>query len=406
MSKYKIVDSCVLLDFPQILDKEEDLIIATDVLKELDGLKLSSNSEVAFKARRAAILISRNLKNLVFNSSLDDTPGKVDDKLIELTKSYAGELITNDVYLKVKAIANNVRTSGYGDDTPYSGIIYWDVAFNENMYSKDLEYILETNQPPQQFTMKENQFLIVRNGNTNEHIKTYIYQNGELRELRYGSIKNKWINKITPRNLEQVCLFELLNNSDITILYASGKFGSGKSFLLNNYALQELERGNINKIVYVPNNSYVANTMELGALPGELLDKVVGQIGPLIDLIGLDFVENMISRGELEVVPMSSIRGRSFENSIIIINEAQNLTEEHVKLLIGRCGDKSRIFFDGDLRQADSAIFKNKNGLKLLLKLANSEKYNKIFGTVRLEKVERSLTASAADYLDEIDGGV
>jgi len=123
-------------------------------------------------------------------------------------------------------------------------------------------------------------------------------------------------------------------------------------------------------------------------------------------LIGLDFVENMISRGELEVVPMSSIRGRSFENSIIIINEAQNLTEEHVKLLIGRCGDKSRIFFDGDLRQADSAIFKNKNGLKLLLKLANSEKYNKIFGTVRLEKVERSLTASAADYLDEIDGGV
>jgi phosphate starvation-inducible protein PhoH len=62
--------------------------------------------------------------------------------------------------------------------------------------------------------------------------------------------------------------------------------------------------------------------MELGALPGELLDKVVGQIGPLIDLIGLDFVENMVSRGELEVVPMSSIRGRSFEDSIIIVNEA------------------------------------------------------------------------------------
>lgn len=406
MSKYKIVDTCVLLDFPQILDKEKDLIIATDILKELDGLKLSSNSEVAFKARRAAILISRNLNNLVFNSSLDDISAKVDDKLIELTKSYAGELITNDVYLKVKAIANNVRTSGYGDNSPYSGIIYLDIAPDENMYSKELEYILETNQPPQQFTMKENQFLIIKNGDTKEYIKTYIYQGGELRELRYGSIKNKWINKITPRNLEQVCLFELLKNPEITILYASGRFGSGKSFLLNNYALQELEKGNISKIVYVPNNSYVANTMELGALPGELLDKVVGQIGPLIDLIGLDFVENMISRGELEVVPMSSIRGRSFENSIIIVNEAQNLTEEHVKLLIGRCGDGSRIFFDGDLRQADSAIFKNKNGLKLLLKLSDSEKYNKIFGTVRLEKVERSLTASAADYLDEIDGGV
>jgi hypothetical protein len=51
-------------------------------------------------------------------------------------------------------------------------------------------------------------------------------------------------------------------------------------------------------------------------------------------------------------------------------------------------------------------LFKNKNGIKLLLKLADSEKYSKIFGTIRLEKVERSLTASAADYLDEINGGV
>jgi len=89
-------------------------------------------------------LISRNLDNLIFNSSLDNTSEKVDDKLIELTKSYAGELITNDVYLKVKAIANNIRTSGYGDDTPYSGVIYWDVSFDINMYSKELEYILET----------------------------------------------------------------------------------------------------------------------------------------------------------------------------------------------------------------------------------------------------------------------
>ena len=146
--------------------------------------------------------------------------------------------------------------------------------------------------------------------------------------------------------------------------------------------------------------------MELGALPGELLSKVVGQIGPMVDLIGLDWIEKLISRDELEVVPMSSIRGRSFEDSIIIINEAQNLTEDHIKLLIGRCGRGSRIFFDGDMRQADSAIFKNKNGLRLLLKLSNSDKFADIFGTVRLEKVERSKTAQAADYLDEITGGV
>lgn len=234
----------------------------------------------------------------------------------------------------------------------------------------------------------------------------FSHKGGKIDVISPKAIRNKWINKITPKNSEQICLFNLLLNQDITILYAGGKYGSGKSFILNNFALQELEQSNIRKIIYVPNNSFVENTLEVGTLPGELLSKVIGQIGPLVDLVGLDWIEKMISRDELEVVPMSSIRGRSFEDSIIIVNEAQNLTEDHIKLLIGRCGQGSRIFFDGDLRQSDSAVFKNKNGLKLLLKLSNSEKFAELFGTVRLEKIERSKTAQAADYLDEITGGV
>lgn len=63
MSKYKIVDTNILLNYPHILE-EPDLIISTDVLKELDGLKLNSNSEVAFQARRAAVLISKKLNEL------------------------------------------------------------------------------------------------------------------------------------------------------------------------------------------------------------------------------------------------------------------------------------------------------------------------------------------------------
>jgi phosphate starvation-inducible protein PhoH len=62
--------------------------------------------------------------------------------------------------------------------------------------------------------------------------------------------------------------------------------------------------------------------MEIGSLPGELLEKVTGQIGPLVDLVGIDEVHSMINREQLEVVPMNSIRGRSFQDSIIIVNEA------------------------------------------------------------------------------------
>lgn len=114
----------------------------------------------------------------------------------------------------------------------------------------------------------------------------------------------------------------------------------------------------------------------------------------------------MEDNGELEIVPMGYARGRSFDNSIIIVNEAQNLTDEHIKLLIARCGDNSRIFLDGDLKQTDSSLFKDKNGLKLLLKLADSEEYAPYFATVRLNKIERSKTAQAAGYLDELQGKI
>lgn len=177
-----------------------------------------------------------------------------------------------------------------------------------------------------------------------------------------------------------------------------------KSFILNNFALQELEKGNIDKIVYVPNNAFTENTMDLGALPGELLDKISGQIGPLVDLVGIDQIQRMMQLEQLEIVPMGFIRGRSFQKSIIIVNEAQNLTEDHIKLLIARCGEGTRIFFDGDFKQADSSIFRNKNGLKLLLRLKDSPEFSKIFSTVKLVKTERSQTARAAEFLDNIQG--
>ena len=160
------------------------------------------------------------------------------------------------------------------------------------------------------------------------------------------------------------------------------------------------------KIVYVPNNAYTANTNDLGALPGDLLDKTINQIGPLVDLIGIDRIKDWINLEKLEVVPIQYIRGRSFTNSIIIVNEAQNLTEDHIKLLIGRVGEDSRIFLDGDQKQTDSNIFKNKNGLKLLLELRKSPIYSKLFATVKLTTIERSLTAQASTYLDELTGGI
>lgn len=414
-----IVDTNILLDFPQIIEEEEDITIITDVLKELDGLKLSSNFETAFKARRAAVTLAHNINKIKWCEDYEEKKIPVDDKLLCYGKDTDGILVTNDIYLKVKATIRDIKTKGYGNSEDYSGVRTLYLQMDENRYHPDLEYMMNTGlYPDDSVELFENEFVIVKDSTapiTNRHgepdyetLVTFIFTKGKLKPFYYGKIENNWFSKkpITPRNPEQACLFEALSDRNKTIIYAGGKFGTGKSFILNNYAIQELEKGKIKKIIYVPNNAYTENTMDIGALPGELLEKVTGQIGPLVDLVGIDQVQDWIKTEQLEVVPMNSIRGRSFSESIIIVNEAQNLTEDHVKLLIARCGDGSRIFFDGDLKQADSAIFRNKNGLKLLLNLRKSPIYSKLFATVKLQTTERSLTAQASSYLDDLTGGI
>lgn len=406
----QVIDSNILLDYPTIIENNENqIIIPIGVLKELDELKKHSNRDIAFNARRASVYISRMMNNIIFDT--ENYCGTVDEKVMQSAKKNNATVITNDNYLKVLCNINNVDFKGFTEKDDYSGIEYVTIPADGSL-DDDINKIYTEGILPENIHLYENEYLVLKCENqeiTLENGDTdfldggiFVYRQNKLLPVKKMKIENKYINKITPRNLEQMCLFEALEYRNSTIVYAGGGFGRGKSFILNNFALQELEKGRINKIIYVPNNSNTENTMELGALPGDLLPKVEGQIGPLIDLIGIDRVRDMMDREQLEVVPMGFIRGRSFQDSIVIVNESQNLTEDHIKLLIARCGEGTRIFFDGDVKQADSQIFRNKNGLKLLLNLRRSPFYSQMFSTVKLTKTERSQTAQAAEFLDSL----
>lgn len=404
-----IVDSNVLIDFPNIIQKRlDDVIISFDVLKELDGLKMSINSDVASKARRAAVMISHYFPSLHFNSDYEKKIMPVDDKLIELAKATPdGVLVTNDVYLKIKAKVAGVKTEGYSWKNDYNGVYYVDVEnLSCEQYSEMLNEILEKGTyKVDNYTFSNNEYLVVPSPMNDPKLgapSVFRFKDDKFVPVKIKTFETMENGQIHPRNLEQLCLVDSLFNEDVKIIYASGKFGTGKTFLTHNYAIRELYKETINKIIYVPNNSYTQNTLDLGALPGTLYEKIYPSIGPLIDIAGTDQIERWLNEERLEIVPIAYIRGRSFSNSIIIVSEAQNLTEDHIKLLISRCGDNTRIFFDGDIPQADSAIFKDRNGLKLLLNLHESPIYSKIFSTVKLKRIERSLTACAADYLDNL----
>lgn len=405
----KVIDTNILLHNPNILEEIEDAVITIRVIEEIDGLKKNNNPEVAYQARRASYAILSNDNKITYCKERKDKLS-VDDELVYFAKKHKWELITNDLNLQIKCRFNKVKCSGYSKvKDNYTGVIYLPLDFDDAGYNKVLEDMLNTKTPPQE--MYENQFLIIQDKSKEvtdsygqkhkQVVMSFICKNGKLEIVDNQFIKNKFVNTIKPRNAEQECLIKLLKDRNISIVLAAGTFGVGKSYLLINYALQELEKGNINKIIYVPNNSFNENTRKIGALPGDLFDKESIHMGTLMDIVDPIVVEEMVNEEKIEVAPISTMRGRSFANCIIIVNEAQNLTEDHVKLLIARCGDGTRIFFDGDIKQADSHVFRNKNGLKLLSKLKNSPIFSKIFGTVRLVNIERSLTAQASAYLDD-----
>jgi PhoH-like ATPase len=99
----------------------------------------------------------------------------------------------------------------------------------------------------------------------------------------------------------------------------------------------------------------------------------------------------------LEVIPLGFLRGRSIRNAIIICSEAENLTKEHIQLLMGRVDEGSALWIDGDVRQRDRVAFEKSKGLETMIDRLKGEP---LFGYVHLVKSERSATARLADKLN------
>lgn len=394
------------MNYPEILLKSEEMkyYVSYWTIKELDRKKNSKDSDAAYKARRAShyLLDYYNNWELVKADPTKELTDDYDYNIMMAAKRKDLTLLTGDVLLCLRAKLNEVKYLLYNKNAnEYNGIQYYEVVLDENKYNEELADMINNGTIPQDIELVENEFLIVTDDEDNTLV-TFQKKGDKLNIVKNKSIKNRYVNAIWPRNREQACLFSLLDNRKITIISANGAFGSGKSFITLNYALQELQSGRINKIVFVPNNSYVANAREHGFEPGTPIEKELAFLGTIIDIMGEHYVLDSIQKGEIEVVPMAVMRGRNFDNAIILVNEAQNLDEDHIKLLIGRVGENSRIIFDGDQKQTDSSLFKNKNGLKLLSRLTENHRFAKIFGKVKLVKVERSFTAQAADYLDNL----
>ena len=247
------------------------------------------------------------------------------------------------------------------------------------------------------FNCLDNQYLIIYDENEGV-VDRFKWVNGCYKKLTYKQINNSFVNKIKPRNIQQECTFDMLQDKNTTIKVVTGRFGSGKTYLMVTNALQMLYDGRFDKIVWIRNNIAVKDTKDLGALPGTELEKLLPFVMPLADHVGgVDGIEMLIRQNKLEVQHLGFIRGRDIKNSIIIFSEAENLTKQHVQLLIGRVGEGSNLWLDGDFKQTDSKVFEENSGLNIAI---DKLKGHELFGYVHLEKSERSVTSALADLLD------
>ena len=174
-----------------------------------------------------------------------------------------------------------------------------------------------------------------------------------------GDLKSKVLARthsgkaISPKTEGQRSFIEAMEKK--TIVFAVGPAGTGKTYLAVAYAVSMLKKGEIHRIILT--RPAVEAGESLGFLPGDLKEKVDPYLRPLYDalhdLMGAETTEKLIEKGTIEIAPLAYMRGRTLDDAVIILDEAQNTTPAQMKMFLTRLGFQSRMIITGDVTQVD-----------------------------------------------------
>lgn len=168
--------------------------------------------------------------------------------------------------------------------------------------------------------------------------------------------KSKRNIEIIPRSVKQEDLLFSLKDENKAITFAIGPAGSGKTLISTLWAIKSLKEGLIKKIV-ISRPNIAVDDKDIGYLPGDILSKMAPWIRPITAEMEEYFskaeIEQLITNEVIEIVPIAFMRGRTFKNSIILLDEAQNTTPNSLLSAMTRIGDGSRMIITGDIKQSD-----------------------------------------------------
>ncbi len=412
--KHKFYDTSSLLIAVDELftDPNEKVIISSITLNELENIKTSlhKDAEIKYKASQLVKKLEKNSDYLCFiftNKMLDPIEERgftiTDDMRILATALAAKEaypnliFVTNDLCFKIIAnmFFDTVESVTVKPDN-YNGFVDIKLTDDEmaDFYSHPQDNV---------FNLFINQYLIIRNAETNEIVDTLCWTGTEYRRLKYLNCESKWFGKVKPKSNDpqQAMVLDSFANNKLTLV--KGPAGSGKTFLSLAFLMHMLEKNKIGKIVIFCNTVATKNSAKLGYYPGtrdeKLLDSQIGNL--LVSKFGSRIeVERLIDEEKIILLPFSDIRGydTSGMNAGIYISEAQNLDIDLMKLALQRAGEDCLVIIDGDEKtQVDDISFAGHNNG--MIKVSKVFRGQDLYGEVELQTIHRSRIGQIAENM-------
>ncbi|HEX8409201.1 MAG TPA: PhoH family protein [Thermoanaerobaculia bacterium] len=207
---------------------------------------------------------------------------------------------------------------------------------------------------------------------------------------------------VSPRNLAQKMYLQAINDHDI--VFGVGPAGTGKTYLAVAAAAAWLQDKQIKRIVLC--RPAVEAGERLGFLPGDIAEKINPYLRPLYDslydIIGFEKVEKLMERSVIEIAPLAFMRGRTLNDSFIILDEAQNTTPEQMKMFLTRLGFGSKAVVTGDITQVDLPDGK-KSGLREVRRILEHVEDLKFFDFSDRDVVRHPLVAKIVTAYDRSD---
>lgn len=375
-------------EIKELQQKNKNIIVLGSVFKELDRLK-SRNIQDWRNVRQAIHYIKDNYKILNF-VDMDTEESYQDDEIIKYSRNNKNTIVlTNDIMLQIRLDIEGFKYKNGKISDPF---------YNHPLLKVNSEDVKDMNKFKKE--VLQNQYVEFDNGNSKSVKIKYRdkFENIKPKKIKLSTFKNQLIE---PLCLEQKLFSDQFYRDDIELITVSGNAGSGKTYFAIANQLYQIEKGLYEKMYITTPPVHINNKDVYGFVPGSIEEKAGQYLGGFMDNIKnishqdeVDVEKIEFGNVKVEILPIAYLRGRSLKNSIIILDEAQNVNKEQMLALLTRNDNNSKVIVLGDINQTDLS---SKSVYNFFAKTISSFKDSDIQTHIKYETSFRSSLAIEAE---------